>query len=149
MVLIMNSLPQTMMDFPALITSLNGFGHLSKPHCSVQVVRFCTVSACRFFCPLWSSPGAVEAHPQCLYQAAPAHQRKGAHFCVCSPWGGEGRVGKKQQLPAGSRSLQGQPVPGAAALGHPACCLPPPGNTPLCSSRLMQGTLHQAISDGK
>lgn len=127
MVLIMNSLPQTMMDFPTLNTSLNGFGHLSKSHSTVQpgVVRFGTVAACRFSCPLWNSPHSVGAHPQCLCQAAPAHQRRGAHLCVCSPWGGEGRrVGKKQQLPAGSRSLQGQAVPGAAAGGEPLAILP-------------------------
>lgn len=67
------------------------------------------------------------------YSCSPARRKK--HICVFSH-SGEGKAGqgKKQQLPAGSRSLQGQAVPGPAAGGEqgpgtawpwPSCLLPP------------------------
>lgn len=86
-------------------------------------------------------------------------QKGEAHLCVCSPWGREGRAGEG----AAAGSLQGQavstafpvpagpgwPRPGSAWCLLPTCCLSPSGSTPLCSFRLMQSALHQAISNGK
>lgn len=167
MVLIINSLPQTMTDFPTLNTFLNEFGHLSKTYNSVQpkVVGPRYSHCLEVPLPLWNSSDAVDAHAQCLSQATPALEPKEGSTFVCLL-----TLGKRRQ--SGGRSscclqaagaprtrLCPQPAPDLPRVGsrhqtlpgrgHPACCLPPPGNTQLCSFRLMQSTLHQAISDGK
>lgn len=139
MVLIMNSLLQTMVDFPTFNIFLNGFGHLSKA----------------LFSPEWSVPWyshCLEALPELTsccrdpstaslagYSYSGAKRRK--HISVCRPWGREGRVGKQQE-PAGPGCAQGAGLGSRHwalnALGHPAA-----------ASHHLENTLHQAISDGK
>lgn len=135
----MNSLLQTMMDFPTFNIFLNGFGHLSKA----------------LFSPEWSVPWyshCLEALPEFIsccrdpstaslagYSYSGAKRRK--HISVCRPWGREGRVGKQQE-PAGPGCAQG------AGLGSRHWALNALGHRAAASHHL-ENTLHQAISDGK
>lgn len=80
-----------MMDFPTLNTFLNGFGHLSKSHSSIQPK---VVSSLVESLPGGSSvPSRTPIHNASV-RLLHMSQKKEAHLRVCSPWGRAGRAGE-------------------------------------------------------